>query len=287
MGIQLQSNRFLREFSTFGIGGAIHLFAEVRTIQEMQDAFSYATNEKIPVLLIGKGSNTLFDDRGFSGLAILNKIDFCSWQDEQVSVGAGYSFSLLGVQSARRGLSGLEFASGIPASVGGAIFMNAGANRKETFDSVLSVLYLHRDGTPKEYQKSDLEWGYRSSSFQKMEGAIISATFDLKPHEEARKNQLAIVDYRMKSQPLKDKSIGCIFRNPSPNTPAGALIDRCGLKGFAVGGAKISEIHANFIVNSHNATASDVIALIEAIQQSVYDQTGIHLEPEIRIQSYA
>lgn len=286
MGIQLQRSRFLREFSTFGIGGAIHLFAEVRTIQEMEEAFGFASSEKIPLLLIGKGSNTLFDDRGFHGLALLNKIDFCTWQDEQVSVGAGYSFSLLGVQSARRGLSGLEFASGIPASVGGALFMNAGANQKETFDSVSSVHYLHRNGTLKEYQKSDLEWGYRSSSFQKMDGAIVSATFGLKPHEEARKNQLAIVDYRMKSQPLKDKSIGCIFRNPSPNTPAGALIDRCGLKGFSVGGARVSEIHANFIVNTHNATAADVIALIKAIQQSVYTQTGIHLEPEIRIQRY-
>lgn len=286
MQIQLQSNRFLREFSTFGIGGPIHLFAEICSLQEMKEAFFFAQHEKIPLFIIGKGSNTLFDDRGFSGLVLLNKIDFCTWKDNQVSVGAGYSFSLLGVQSARKGLAGLEFASGIPASVGGALFMNAGANQRETFDSLLSVVYLHRDGIVKEYMKSDLEWGYRSTSFQKMEGAIISATFELKPHEESRKTQLAIVEYRIKSQPLKEKSIGCIFRNPSPSSSAGALIDQCGLKGFCVGGAKVSEIHANFIVNSQGATASDVIALIATIQQNVFKQTGIHLEPEIRIQSY-
>jgi UDP-N-acetylmuramate dehydrogenase len=212
---------------------------------------------------------------------VLNKIDFCDWSEGFVNVGAGYSFSLLGVQTARKGFSGLEFASGIPATVGGAVFMNAGANGKETADCLKSV--LHFDGkVRREFSRAELEFSYRSSPFQKMGGAILAATFELKPEGEARKRQLEIVDYRMKTQPLKDKSAGCVFRNP-PGQSAGAVIDQCGLKGLHVGGAKVSEIHANFIVNEGKASAQEVLQLIALVQEKVYEKTGIHLEPEIRI----
>lgn len=272
----LQTNRRLAEFSTFGIGGPIGAFVEVSSIEEMEEAYRHPG----PKLIIGKGSNSLFPDEGFSGLVILNKIDFCSWKENTVTVGAGYSFSLLGVQSARKQLSGLEFASGIPASVGGAVFMNAGANGKETADCLTSVLYF--DGTRQELSKASLFFGYRSSSFQTMPGAILAATFALQPQETARETQLKIIDYRMKTQPLKERSIGCIFRNP-PSGSAGELIDRCGLKGLSVGGAKVSEIHANFIVNVSQASARDVQELISQIQQKVLAQTGIVLTPEIRM----
>ncbi len=272
----IQKNRFLSEFSTFGIGGPIRAFVEVATSEEMEEAMRV----DLPKLVVGKGSNCLFDDQGFDGLVILNKIDFCHWSEHEVTVGSGYNFSLLGVQTARKGLSGLEFASGIPASVGGAIFMNAGANGKETCDSLKSVLYFN--GALREYQREELVFGYRTSPFQQMQGAILSATFSLQPLSEARKLQLQIVDYRMKTQPLKEKSIGCIFRNP-PNLSAGALIDRCGLKGTRIGGAKISEIHANFIVNSFAASSRDVKELIRLVQEKVFEQTGIHLEPEVRM----
>lgn len=276
------SNRSLSEFSTFGIGGNVRHFLEASTIAEMEDALHFARVEKIPFLILGKGSNCLFSDQGFDGLAILNKIDFCEFQENRVHVGSGYSFSLLGVQSARKGLSGLEFASGIPATVGGAVFMNAGANGKETFDSLESVLYLHEDGSKKEYKKEELSYGYRTSSFQKMKGAILAASFVLFPDSNARPSQLKIIDYRLKTQPYKDKSAGCVFRNPSAEISAGALIDRCGLKGLSIGGAKVSEMHANFIVNANGASSSDVLSLIRIIQEKVFEKTGIHLEPEIR-----
>ena len=283
MSLQFQKNRLLSEFSTFGIGGPIALFAEVRSAEEMVEGYAWAKANQTPVLVIGKGSNCLFNDAGFSGLVLLNKIDFCEIHNLDVHVGSGYSFSLLGVQTARRGLSGLEFASGIPATVGGAIFMNAGASGRETCEPLQSVLYLHDTGEVKEYPKNQLKFAYRSSSFQSMSGCILSAKFRLELSLIARKSQLEIVDYRMKTQPYKEKSIGCIFRNPSKEQTAGAIIDHCGLKGYKVGGARVSEMHANFIVNSGGATAKDVLDLIQIIQKRVQFKMGIHLEPEIRM----
>lgn len=283
MLLKLQSGRSLKEFSTFAIGGPIRLFAEISSIEEMEEAFQFIRSEKIPFFILGKGSNCLFDDRGFDGLALLNKIDFCEWKERGVFVGSGYSFSLLGVQSARKGLSGLEFASGIPATVGGAVFMNAGANGKEICESIESVLFLTVEGEKRELLKEELSFSYRTSPFQKMSGAILGATFCLTPSAAARSSQLKIVDYRMKTQPYKDKSAGCAFRNPEPNRPAGLLIDQCGLKGLQVGGAKISEMHANFIVNVQNATSKDVLDLIQLVQERVAEKTGIQLETEIRM----
>ncbi len=278
----MEYSRSLSEFSTFGIGGKVRYFVEASTIVEMEDSFRFAREKEIPFLILGKGSNCLFSDRGFEGLAILNKIDFCEFKETRISVGSGYSFSLLGVQSARKGLSGLEFASGIPATVGGAVFMNAGANGKETFGCLESVLYLHEDGGKKEYKKEELSYSYRTSSFQTMKGAILSASFMLRPDPDARPSQLKIIDYRLKTQPYKDKSAGCVFRNPSSEVSAGALIDRCGLKGLSYGGAKVSEMHANFIVNANAASSNDVLSLIRIVQERVFEKTGIHLEPEIR-----
>ena len=283
MSLNFQKNRFLSEFSTFGIGGPIDFFASIETIQELEEAYAFCRVKNLPVLVLGKGSNCLFSDRGFRGVVLQNKISFCHWKGNEVEAGAGYSFSLLGSQSVRRNLMGLEFAAGIPASVGGAIFMNAGANGGETVDSLLSIAYFHFNGRRVEYQKKDLEFSYRFSSFQKMEGAIISAKFELKPCLKARERQLQIIDYRKKTQPLKDQSIGCIFRNPSRETSAGALIEKCGLKGLSIGGAKVSEMHANFIVNQHQATSEDIKLLIREVLTRVYEKTGIELKPEIKI----
>jgi len=281
--MNVQKNRFLSEFSTFGIGGPIRYFLEISTIEEAQAAYNWARFQKVPVFVIGKGSNCLFSDAPFEGLALLNRIDFCKIDEEEVEVGAGYSFSLLGVQTARKNLSGLEFACGIPATVGGAIFMNAGANGNETCQSLRSVTYLHETGEIQIYGRYELTFGYRHSPFQEMKGCILSAKFHLSQQPEARKDQLAIIDHRMKTQPLKEKSVGCVFRNPVSQIGAGALIDKCGLKGLKVGGAKISEIHANFIINEGSAKATEVLELIRIIQEKVFEQTGFHLETEVRL----
>ena len=250
---------------------------EVFTVEEMIEAYQL----DFPKMVIGKGSNSLFSDRGFEGLVILNRIDFCQWEEEGVLVGSGYSFSRLGSQSARKGFKGLEFASGIPATVGGAIFMNAGANGSETCRVLKSVDVL--DGYEKKtFLKEEIEFGYRTSSFQTMNLVILSAFFHLERDASSRKRQLEILFHRMKTQPLQEKSAGCIFQNP-PGYSAGALIEQCGLKGIRVGGAKVSEKHANFIVNESGASAKEVKELIELVQERVFEQTGVFLTTEVRI----
>lgn len=279
---RIQSSKLLSSLSTFGIGGPARYYLEAKTVDDVREALEWTRRERLPVFILGKGSNCLFDDRGFNGLVLHNKIDFCRISGLSVEAGAGYSFSLLGVQTARRALCGLEFASGIPGTVGGAVFMNAGANCRETCEPLVSVLYLDEKGEEKTYIKQELHFSYRTSSFQTMNGCILAARFELGEDRGARKSQLVIVNYRLKTQPYKDKNAGCVFRNPSAKLSAGFLIESCGLKGVSVGGARVSDLHANFIVNTGNATSSDVLALIEKIQQRVAKQKGVLLEAEVR-----
>jgi UDP-N-acetylmuramate dehydrogenase len=283
---RFQQSKLLSELSTFGIGGPARYFIEVSKIEEMQEILGYCAAEKLRFIVIGKGSNTLFDDRGFDGLVILNKIAFCDFLEEgKVSVGAGYSFSLLGVQTARKKLAGLEFASGIPASVGGAIYMNAGASGSETCQPLSEISFVSDTGKLLHFSKEQLMFSYRTSSFQTMKGAIVAAKFQLTPSDEARPKQLEIVDYRTRTQPYGDKSAGCVFRNPV-GASAGALIEKAGLKGYKVGGAQVSALHANFIINAGGATACDVLDLAKHVQRSVHAASGNHLEMEVRTIPY-
>src|SRR6185503_4650081 len=229
-------NKSLKPFSTFGIGGKARYFTEVRESKEMQLLLSYCFQKKIPFFILGRGSNTLFDDRGFNGLVILNKIDFMQQKGEYFTVGSGYSFSRLGQLTARLGLTGLEFAAAIPATVGGAIFMNAGANGQECFDCLHEVRFVTEEGEERLLSKEQLLCGYRTSSFHQKKGAIVEATFMLGHSEVAKERQREIIAYRLKTQPYKDKSCGCVFQNPS-GFSAGKLIEECGLKGASVGDA--------------------------------------------------
>jgi UDP-N-acetylmuramate dehydrogenase len=283
--MQFQQNKPLSELSTFGIGGPARYFVEVDSIQQLQDVICQCNQDHLPFHLVGKGSNSLFDDRGYDGLIILNKIDFCQIEGTEVSVGAGFSFSLLGVKTARKGLSGLEFASGIPATVGGAIYMNAGANGAEVCERLTEVTYIDEQGQLQILPRGALHFSYRHSCFQGKKGAIAAAKFSLIPDESARKKQLEIIAYRTKTQPYGDKSCGCVFRNPL-GSGAGALIDRCGLKGKKIGEAEVSTLHANFIVNRTGACAKDVLDLAEHVKECVKAQTGVELEMELRIVPY-
>lgn len=281
-----EENKPLSALTTFGIGGPARYFFEVRTVEGMKEALAFCRTSCLHYMILGKGSNCLFDDKGFNGVIIANRIDFLQRRSPDIFyAGAGYSFSLLGTQTARQGYSGLEFASGIPGSVGGAVFMNAGANGRETCESLHSVEFLTEEGELLQLQRSDLSFSYRKSSFQSMPGAIISATFHLEPAPLAREKQFKIIDYRKKTQPYGEKSAGCVFRNPECST-AGALIDHSGLKGVSIGGAQVSLIHANFIVNTNNATATDVLSLMQKIKQQVKEKTGIELESEVQCIPY-
>lgn len=277
----LQQNRRLSDLTTFGIGGCARYFIEVRQIEEMQQVLRLCKEQSLPFFILGKGSNTLFSDEGFEGVVIANRIDFMERPVEGVfRAGAGYSFSLLGVQTARQGWSGLEFASGIPASVGGAVWMNAGANGHETCEALTTVEFVTPEGELLCLPRSELSFSYRHSPFQQRAGAIVAATFTLKALPSARQDQLAIIKYRQATQPYGEKSAGCVFRNPICGA-AGALIERSGLKGRTVGGVEVSHKHANFIVNSGGATARDVLELIAVIQKEVKEKQDVELQHEI------
>jgi UDP-N-acetylmuramate dehydrogenase len=275
--------KLLKDYTTFGIGGPAKYFIEAQTIEQLQKVIAHCNEHQLKYFVLGKGSNTLFSDRGFDGVVILNKIHFCLQNGGEFSVGGGYSFSLLGTQTARKGYEGLEFASGIPGSVGGAIYMNAGANGQETFTHLKEVTFLDEKGELKIASKEQLKWGYRFSSFQGQKGAIAAAKFQLATSEEARSRQLNIIEYRKKSQPYTDLSAGCLFRNVEKKISAGALIESSGLKGFSMGGAEVSTLHANFIVNKNGATADDVLKLAAYVKEVVQEKTGYTLEMEIKV----
>jgi UDP-N-acetylmuramate dehydrogenase len=278
---QFEVDKPLSQLSTFGIGGPARFFTEVQKTEELQAVLKYCHAQNLPFLIVGKGSNCLFDDRGFDGVVILNKIVFCEWEWPIVHAGAGYSFSLLGTQTARKGWAGLEFASGIPGSIGGAVYMNAGASGTDTSESLIEVSFVNEQGDLEVLKRDQIAFSYRFSNFQKRKGGIASAKFLLGPSEEARKKQLGIIDYRTRTQPYSDKSAGCVFRNPESHS-AGGLIQQCGLKGKRIGGAEVSTLHANFIVNKENATSQDVLALAEEVKKTVREKTGVELEMEIR-----
>jgi UDP-N-acetylmuramate dehydrogenase len=277
-----QNGLSLKPLSSLGIGGPARYVYEASTIEKMQELLAFSYKEKLPTLVIGKGSNILFDDQGFNGLIIVNKIHFFKEISPGLfTVGAGYPFSRLGIQTARKEWTGLEFASGIPASVGGAIFMNAGANGAETADCLVSVEALDPSGRKLSFSRDELDFSYRYSSFQMQNLCIVSANFQLSHSESARDRQLEILSYRKKTQPYSEKTAGCIFKNPEGGN-AGALIEEAGLKGFTVGHAQVSTIHANFLRNKDAATSAEFKELIEKIKEKVYKSSGCKLEHEVR-----
>lgn len=288
MSIQskLIQNKSLALLSTFRIGGLAKFFIEVQSIKEMIEVRNYINEQNIPFWVLGRGSNSLFDDRGFDGLVVLNSIRFCEFNQGSLHVGSGYNFSLLGAQMARAGWGGLEFASGIPGSVGGAIFMNAGAGGVETCEILTAVSYVDSQGRLIEKKAKELAFSYRRSLFHKNGGMIVSGRFQLEKCEKAREKQIFITERRIATQPYGQPSVGCIFRNPSFEKSAGALIEQCALKGKQIGEAQVSPLHGNFIVNQGRATAADVGELISFIQKTVQKQTGIKLECEVQMVPY-
>lgn len=273
----------LSDLTTVGIGGPSKTYLEVHTVDECRTALQECLAQNTPFFILGKGSNCLFSDQGFEGTILHMKIDTYETPENGIfKVGAGFSFSLLGTRTARDGWGGLEFATGIPASVGGAVFMNAGANGQETCNTLIEVEFLHPNGTIQVFSKKELTFSYRTSPFQKMPGAILSATFQLTSSTEARTRQQELFQYRKATQPYHEKSAGCIFRNPTGNS-AGALIEKQGLKGSSIGGAAVSEMHANFLVNRNGASAAEMLQLMQHVENEVLQKTGIALTREIRI----
>jgi UDP-N-acetylmuramate dehydrogenase len=243
--------------------------------------------EKIPYYLIGNGSNLLVNDAGFRGVVLMLSgefFDIALLDENTIICGAGTKLSKLCLFALNNSLSGLEFLWGIPASVGGAVFMNAGAYGGEIKDVLLSCSYITPDGTEKERGAKELELAYRESVFMRNKNIISSAKFKLhKAEKQAIQSQMnAFFERRKEKQPLNYPSAGSIFKRP-PGNYAGTLIASCGLKGLSIGGAQISEKHAGFIVNTGTATCEDVLNLIKLVQDEVFKKSGVVLEKEIMV----
>ncbi|MCL2284056.1 MAG: UDP-N-acetylmuramate dehydrogenase [Fibromonadales bacterium] len=261
----VQKNVSLKKYTTFKIGGSAKFFAEPKNIEEIRALLAWRKEFEIPYFVLGKGSNVLFDD--YNGLVIKT----------------GDSLHSLIQDAASKGLGGLEKLEGIPGTIGGAIFMNAGAHGQQISDCVKSVTSITEDGEIKTRTKEECEFAYRSSIFKLLKEIILCAEFDFTPmpKETIDKNRKEVLTWRKTKQPLQYPNAGSVFKNPAGHLSAGALIEACGLKGFSIGDAQISELHANFIVNKGNATAKDVRALMEKIVQSVWEVHGVKLEAEI------
>ena len=269
--------------TSYKIGGLCSYFVYPSDIDKLMKLIKFLKDNNIMYRIIGNGSNVIFSSKKFEGVIInLSKINNIKIDDNIIKVDAGYPLIKLSNVCANNSLAGLEFISGIPGNVGGAIYMNAGAYKSEVSDFLLDVTYLDEDNNLVTKNSNELDFGYRTSIFKHKKYIILSATFKL---EKGDKNDILELindrrNRRIESQPLDYPSAGSVFRNPGDNIYAGKLIEDLGLKGFSIGGAKISEKHANFIINYNNATGEDVKALIDFVKEKVKEKYNIELKVE-------
>ncbi|PAE43289.1 UDP-N-acetylmuramate dehydrogenase [Bacillus sp. 7884-1] len=284
---KVKRNEPLSQHTTMKIGGPADLFIEPSSLENIQKVMNLIKERQLPWRAIGRGSNLLVSDKGIEGVVIRlgSGLNHLSINESTITVGGGHSLVSLSTLISKRGLSGLEFASGIPGSVGGAVYMNAGAHGSDISKILTRAHILFEDGSIEWLSNDKMEFTYRTSVLQKKRpGVVLEAEFKLTMGDRTaivskmQKNK----DYRKETQPWNFPCAGSIFRNPLPNY-AGKLIEEAGLKGFQIGGAKISEMHGNFIVNAGNATAKDVLDLIQYIKDKILHLYGIKMETEVEI----
>lgn len=279
-------NEPMKKHTSFRIGGPADLMVVASDVQHIRAAIFECRNMGIPYYVMGNGSNLLVGDKGFRGLVIkisdcFNKINIT---DNKVWTQAGALISTVSKAAIEADLSGLEFAVGIPGTIGGAIAMNAGAYTGEMKDVVRLVLVLNKDGELLELTNEELDFSYRNSLIQEKDLIMIEAHMELAYGDRKTINDL-VEEYNMLrrlKQPLSYPSAGSVFKRP-PGNFAGKLIDEAGLRGFKVGDAQVSDLHCGFIVNLGNAAANDVITLIEIVKHKVKEKAGIDLQLEIKI----
>ena len=282
---KLRFDEPLSKHNYFGIGGNAAAYFEVSTANELAHVAQLKKRWNVPVAIIGRGSNLLVNDAGYPGIIVrlvgeFNRLEF---NRNRVDVGAGVSLPRLSKIAASHGLSGVEFALGIPGSVGGALIMNAGAWGSSFGDLVERIRVMTDEGELIDLSRDDAEFSYRHSGLKSyfcVTGAILTLT----PGDVQEVDNLMqdLYNQKITSQPFAEENAGCMFKNP-PGHSAGKLIDECGLKGYRVGGAEVSKIHGNFILNLDNATAHDVLSLVRHIQNHVKRERGVDLEMEVQL----
>lgn len=283
---RVREEEYLRHHTTFKIGGPADLFVEPTTMAELSFALRTIHEFDVPVTIIGCGSNILVKDGGIRGavVSVRHMTQIMDCNDNVLCIGSGYMLKDASEFAWENGLTGLEFAIGIPGTLGGAVFMNAGAYDGEMSHVVTAVRAVDFQGNIKEYDASHLDFGYRHSVFHDNHEVIGEVIMTLKPGDKnvikARMDELT--EKRESKQPLEFASAGSTFKRP-PGYFAGTLIEQTGLKGLSVGDAQVSYKHAGFVINTGSASAKDVLDLIAEVQRRVYDQHGVHLEPEVRM----
>lgn len=290
-GVQRQA--LLAPFTSFRIGGPAEALLTVQRLDHLTGALDVLWRRQVPFLLLGGGSNVLISDAGVSALVILNQCRQIAWPEQNdpapcVRAESGAPLAGLARNAIKRGLGGLAWAASIPGAVGGAVVGNAGAHNDCLADHLLSAV-LWENGRTQETAAADLDFAYRRSRLKPLAAqpglgpVVLAATLQLWPDPGGADAILAerFIEHRRRTQPV-DKSAGSIFKNPEGDY-AGRLIEAAGLKGHTIGGASVSMLHGNFIVNQGDATANDVLRLIEHIRRAVLDRFGVLLEPEIQM----
>ena len=279
-------NAPMSKYTTFRAGGNAALLINPGSTAELFSAVTILKLANVPYMVMGNGSNLLFKDEGYDGVVIRigEGMDHALVEQNVIFAEPGIKLSQLAKIALEHSLTGLEFASGIPGSLGGAVFMNAGAYGGEMKDVVLSTSSLRRNGMMRDRNRDNLGFGYRTSAFQNSDEIIIGVKILLKPGHPylIQETMQDLLQKRNEKQPVNLPSAGSFFKRPEGHF-AGKLIEDAGLKGLKVGGARVSPLHAGFVVNEGGATAQDILDLMKIVQETVKEQTGVMLEPEVRI----
>lgn len=284
----IHSQVSLADLTSYRVGGLAQWYAAPRNWDSLQATFDWFQTQDVPLTLLGAGSNLLISDRGIPGLVVCTRHLRHSQFDAEtgrIVVGAGEPIAKIAWQAAKRGWRGLEWAVGIPGTVGGAVVMNAGAHNRCTGDRLIEALVLSPDGSLERLTPDRLNYSYRTSSLQGGNKLVVEATFQLQPgftRDEVMATTNQNLQQRKSTQPYDRPSCGSVFRNPKPQA-AGRLIEQLGLKGYRIGNAEVSQRHANFILNCGNAKADDIFRLIRHVQEKVEAQWSLLLEPEVKI----
>ena len=288
-GISYREQEPLAAHTTFKIGGPAAVFIQPAQEDQLCSAIALCRELSVPYYVLGNGSNTLFGDKGWNGavICLAGLRGEVHQEGNNLWAPAGMPLNMLCMAALRASLTGLEFAYGIPGTVGGAVYMNAGAYGGEMKDVLVSVRHLNAQGEIVETPASELDLGYRHSIFEDNGDCILSAQVRLAPGDAQKISEQMndLMGRRRDKQPLDKPSAGSTFKRPV-GAFAGALIDQCGLRGYRHGGAAISEKHCGFVVNLGGATCADVLALCQEVQTIVKEKTGFTLEKEIRVVEY-
>jgi UDP-N-acetylmuramate dehydrogenase len=285
MEIKVQQNISLRHLCTYRVGGPARFFAEARTMTEMIGLKAFAKDQKVPYLLLGGGSNVLFSDEGFPGLVIHNKMEGIQINGDTVNAEGGVNLTKLILICAQNNLGGISGLANVPGTVGGAVYGNAGIP-DIWIGTVLqhAVLLPEKSLKPKLVGPDYFEFGYRTSKIKGTKDIVLSATLKLKPEPQAKIR--ADVNEYIKQRALKQpsgNSCGSFFKNPKEFPSAGWLIEQAGCKDLKVGGAEVSMRHANFLMNTGNATSKDIVELAVQVYEKVKEKFNVELEPEVQI----